>query len=99
MRPEHTDKREQLQSHPKGWLRDSGPLPVAIKLGTRVAPRSLRALGKFVSGHDCTFGLIINMATRSMLYLARRLSRATPMRTYPRSGRYEKTRTRIRNST
>lgn len=42
-----------------------GPLPVEIKLGTRVAPRSLRALDEFVAEHDCPLGLVINNDEKS----------------------------------
>lgn len=37
-----------------------GVLPVEIKLGTRVEPRSLRALAEFVADQDCPLGLVIN---------------------------------------
>lgn len=38
---------------------DCGVLPVEIKLGATVPPRSLRSLEEFIAMHDCPLGLVV----------------------------------------
>lgn len=51
-----------------------GIVPVEIKLGTHVEPRSLRALNEFVADHDCPLGLVINNDERPRLLAERIVS-------------------------
>lgn len=46
--------------HPKVSLRDSGLLPVEIKLSPQGDKRALKALFDFVQTHDRPIGLVIN---------------------------------------
>jgi predicted AAA+ superfamily ATPase len=51
-----------------------GTLPVEIKLGTHVEPRSLRALAEFVADQDCPLGLVINNDEKPRLLAERIIS-------------------------